>query len=76
MSRILVRRAPTAVVLRRPNGDEITAKSARGGGPSVTVTGTPGELVLFCYGRQAHARVEIVADDATAERLRTAKLGL
>jgi hypothetical protein len=42
----------------------------------VTVAGTPGELVLFCYGRQAHARVEIVADEAVAERLRTAKLGL
>jgi uncharacterized protein (TIGR03085 family) len=76
MARVLVRRAPTGVVLRRPSGDEITAKSARGGGPSVTVTGTPGELVLFGYGRQAHARVEIVADDATAERVRTAKLGL
>src|SRR3954451_8960078 len=76
MARVLVRRAPTGVVLRRPNGEEITAKSPRGGGPSVTVTGTPGELVLFCYGRQDHARVEIVADDATAARLRMAKLGL
>jgi hypothetical protein len=42
---------------------------------SVTVTGPASELLLFAYGRQAHARVEIIAPDDAAARLLEASLG-
>jgi uncharacterized protein (TIGR03085 family) len=72
-ARLMLRRAPVAVVLRRPSGEVV---AGRGGDAPVTVAGPAGELVLFVFGRQGHARVDIVADDATAERLRVARLGL
>jgi uncharacterized protein (TIGR03085 family) len=73
MARVLVRNAPTGVVLARPGRGEIVARKAQ---PSVTVNGPPGELVLFAYGRQAKAKVDVVAPEDVAESLRTAKLGL
>ncbi|MGA5300657.1 TIGR03085 family metal-binding protein [Nucisporomicrobium flavum] len=42
------------------------------GTPAATVTGAPGEIVLFCSGRQSVARVEIAGD----ESIRTAKLNM
>jgi uncharacterized protein (TIGR03085 family) len=75
MSRILARKAPVGVVLRRTNGDEVVAKKPGPDGAVVTVAGPASELLLFTYGRQAHARVEIIAtDDATAAIL-AARLG-
>ena len=47
-----------------------------GSGPSVVVAGDPGELTLFGSGRQPAARVEISGDADSAERLRTARLGV
>jgi len=47
-----------------------------GTGPSVVLTGDPGELTLFGSGRQQAARVEIGGDADSAERLRTASLGV
>jgi hypothetical protein len=63
-------------VLRRTNGDEATAKKAGDDGVSVTVTGPASELLLFAYGRQAHAKVEITAPGADAARLLAATLGI
>ena len=76
MSRVLARRAPVGLVLRRTNGDEATAKKAGDDGVSVTVTGPASELLLFAYGRQAHAKVEITAPNADAARLLAATLGI
>lgn len=76
MSRVLARKAPVGLVLRRSNGDEATAKKAGADGVVVTVTGPASELLLFTYGRQAHARVDIVADGAAAAALIDAPLGL
>ena len=74
-SRILARKAPAGVVLRRTNGDEVVAKKPGPDGVTVTVTGPASELLLFAFGRQAHARVDITAtDDATAALL-GARLG-
>lgn len=46
------------------------------GEPQATISGEPGELAMFVSGRQRAARVTIDADPATADRLRTARLGV
>ncbi|MGC5345995.1 TIGR03085 family metal-binding protein [Streptomyces sp. DT24] len=73
MARVLGRKAPTGLVLRRPNGQ--TAVAHRGT-PVVTVTGEPGELLLFAFGRQDAAKVEVEGDQDAVARLRTAELGM
>ncbi|MGW7054038.1 TIGR03085 family metal-binding protein [Streptomyces sp. NPDC054887] len=72
-ARVLGRKAPVGVVLRRPDGQTAVA---RRGTPVVTVTGEPGELVLFAFGRQEAAQVELEGDKDAIERLRAAKLGI
>lgn len=72
-ARVLGRKAPVGVVLRRPDGQ--TAVAHRGT-PVVTVTGEPGELVLFAFGRQDVARVELEGDKDAIARLQDARLGI
>lgn len=72
--RLMLRRSPVGVVLHRLGGGV-----ALGGpqiGPKVEVTGTAGELLLFCFGRQSHAVVELRGDQDAIARLRDARLGL
>ncbi|GAU68305.1 hypothetical protein SSP35_07_01070 [Streptomyces sp. NBRC 110611] len=73
MARVLGRRSPVGLVLRRPDGQ--TAVAHRGT-PVVTATGEPGELTLFAFGRQEVARVELDGDKEAVARLIDAKLGL
>ncbi|MGI5337367.1 TIGR03085 family metal-binding protein [Streptomyces sp. CA-181903] len=73
MARVLGRKAPVGVVLRRPDGR--TAVGNRGV-PVVTVTGEPGELTLFAFGRQSAARVELEGDEVAKAKLLAARLGL
>ena len=47
-----------------------------GHGPTVVVSGDPGELTLFGSGRQRAARVEVSGDDTLADRLRSSPLGI
>lgn len=72
-ARMLGRGCPVGLVLRRPNGQ--TAVAHRGT-PVVTVTGEPGELLLFAYGRQDAARVELDGDKDAVARAQEASLGL
>ncbi|WP_406149927.1 TIGR03085 family metal-binding protein [Streptomyces sp. NBC_01012] len=72
-ARMLGRRAPVGLVLRRPDGQTAVAHK---GTPVVTVTGEPGELLLFAAGRQDAARVELEGDQDALARLHTAELGL
>ncbi|WP_433548111.1 TIGR03085 family metal-binding protein [Streptomyces sp. CA-294286] len=72
-ARVLGRKSPVGLVLRRPDGQ--TAVAHRGT-PVVTVTGDPGELVLFAFGRQEAARVELDGDKEAVARLHEAKLGI
>ncbi|MGW0546489.1 TIGR03085 family metal-binding protein [Streptomyces altiplanensis] len=72
-ARVLGRKAPVGMVLRRPDGQ--TAVAHRGT-PVVTVTGEPGELVLFAFGRQDVARVELEGDKDAITRLQDARLGI
>ncbi|KWT57496.1 hypothetical protein ADL21_34210 [Streptomyces albus subsp. albus] len=73
LARLLGRRSPVGLVLRRPNGQ--TAVAHRGT-PVVTATGGPGELVLFVYGRQSAADVELDGDKDAVARVLEAQLGL
>ncbi|MDN0194812.1 TIGR03085 family metal-binding protein [Streptomyces sp. S.PNR 29] len=73
-ARLMGRGAPTGLVLRRPNGQ--TAVAHRGT-PVVTVTGEPSELLLFLYGRQSAAQVELDGDKEAIARLHeTKQLGI
>ncbi|MFF8846827.1 TIGR03085 family metal-binding protein [Streptomyces sp. NPDC015127] len=72
-ARLLGRRAPVGLVLRRPDGQ--TAVAHRGT-PVVTVTGEPGELTLFAFGRQEAARVDLEGDTDAIARVRRAELGV
>lgn len=72
-AKMLTKSAPTGVTLA-PDGREPFV--AHEGEPMVTVRGPIGELVLFVYGRQDHALVEIDGTDDAAAQLRAAKFGI
>ncbi|MET8688601.1 TIGR03085 family metal-binding protein [Streptomyces sp. NPDC004732] len=73
-ARLVGRKAPVGLVLRRPDGQ--TAVAHRGA-PVVTVTGEPSELLMFAYGRQAVADVELDGDKGAIATLHESKqLGL
>jgi uncharacterized protein (TIGR03085 family) len=73
IARLCGRRSPVGLVLRRPNGQTVVAHK---GTPVVTATGEPSELLLFAYGRQEAARVELDGDKDAVARVLEADLGL
>ncbi|WP_156723954.1 TIGR03085 family metal-binding protein [Streptomyces apocyni] len=73
-ARVLCRGVPVGLVLRRPNGQTAVGHK---GTPVVTVTGEPGELTMFAFGRQDVADVQQEGDKDAIEKLHGAKqLGL
>ncbi|MFI1967689.1 TIGR03085 family protein [Streptomyces cinnamoneus] len=72
-ARLLGRRAPVGLVLRRPDGRTAVARK---GVPVVTVTGEPGELTLFAFGRTATARVDLDGEDTAIAKLKAGELGI
>ncbi|MBB1253939.1 TIGR03085 family protein [Streptomyces sp. OF3] len=71
--RIYGRKSPVGLVLRRTNGQTAVLRK---GVPVVTVTGEPGELVLYASGRQQVAQVRAEGDEVAVERAARAPLGL
>lgn len=71
MARVLLRRAGMTVKLVCPGFGQRTIGKAPIG---ATVTGPPGEVLLYCFGRKAVARVEVTGDRAA--ELEAAPLGL
>ncbi|WP_405581025.1 TIGR03085 family metal-binding protein [Streptomyces sp. NBC_01092] len=69
-ARLVGRSAPTGLVLRRPDGQTAVAHK---GTPVVTVTGEPSELLLFAYGRQSAAKVELDGDENAIAKLHESK---
>lgn len=67
------RRAPVGLVLKRPDGQTAVARK---GAPVVTVTGEPGELMLFMFGRQAHSVVTAEGAEADVAAVKAAKFGM
>jgi uncharacterized protein (TIGR03085 family) len=73
-ARLMGRGVSTGLVLRRPDGQTVVAHR---GTPVVTVTGEPSELLLFLYGRQQAARVDLDGDKSAIEKLHeTRQLGI
>jgi uncharacterized protein (TIGR03085 family) len=71
----LARRLPgTGLVLRWAG----TARAirARRGSPAASITGSPGELLLFLFGRQGAAQVEVTGPAMAIEAVRGARFGL
>ena len=64
------RPSPFGVVLRW--GDQTF--QAHRGAPVVTITGPPGELLLYAFGRQDHARVDLDGNVAAVDALATTTL--
>lgn len=72
MARLTLRRAPAKVVLRTPQGETV---ATAGRGPQLTVTGEPGELLLFAAGRdEAHVAFDGPSD--LVERVKASRSGL
>ncbi|MER6674283.1 TIGR03085 family metal-binding protein [Streptomyces sp. NPDC000983] len=69
-ARLMGRGTPTGLVLRRPDGQTAVAQR---GTPVVTATGEPSELLLFLYGRQDAADVELTGEKDAITRLHEGK---
>ena len=76
MAPLLVRGVKgTRVILRTADGGERAL--GRADSPhDVTVTGEPGELLIYLSGRRAHAEVKITGSPAGQARLAAAPLGM
>jgi uncharacterized protein (TIGR03085 family) len=72
MARLAFRSSPVGVVLRRSSGDEVAAKR---GPDTVTVTGEPGELLMFAFGRD-EAKVGFEGDQPAIARVKGLSRGL
>ncbi|MFD5324994.1 TIGR03085 family metal-binding protein [Streptomyces sp. NPDC127092] len=73
-ARLVGRKAPVGLVLRRPDGRTVVA---RRGTPVVTVSGEPGELLMFLFGRQDAAKVALDGEQQAVDRLHeTKQLGI
>lgn len=70
----VLRRYPVQVRVVAPGHG--TVVTGRPGTHPLNLTGTPGELLLFISGRQAHARASLDGPVEHTARLRTARLGI
>ena len=67
-ARLLLRSAPTGVVLAREGNGKLDLIVAKNAAPSVTVTGSPAELTLWSMGRTRAAHVTLDGpEDAVAK---------
>ncbi len=71
MGRLLFRRSPVGLVVRRPTGEQAVVKTGRG---LVTIEGEPGEILLHAFGRDA-ARVELRGQPADVDALAASARG-
>lgn len=73
MAKLALRRTPASVAVSAPGLGTVTAGR---GGPAVDLTAPPSELIMFLYGRQAHANVELTGPERITSRMRTARYGV
>ncbi len=70
---LVLRRHPVQVRVTAPGHG--TTVTGRPGTQPVNLTGEPGELLMFLFGRQGHARASLDGPAAHTARLRAARLG-
>ncbi|RZU52999.1 uncharacterized protein (TIGR03085 family) [Krasilnikovia cinnamomea] len=75
-ARLRLRRMRAPGLVRAEGFGEQRVGAPDTGGPTVVLSGEPGELLLFLSGRQPAARVQIEGPEAIKDRLRTAKFGM
>ncbi|MDT5364227.1 MAG: hypothetical protein QOC69_5989 [Mycobacterium sp.] len=72
MARMALSKVPSHVSLRTPEGKTLATV---GRGPTVVVTGDPGELLMFASGRN-EARLTFTGDDDVVRAVREGRSGL
>lgn len=76
-AKLLGRKSPCGLELDITNGGDSPIRiTAKKGDPSVTLRGPAAEIVLFLYGRQAHAKVELSGPEDQVAAVRIAKFGV
>jgi uncharacterized protein (TIGR03085 family) len=73
LARLHLRRFKATVRIECPGYGTVTTGA---GGPAVTLTGEPGELMMFLFGRQRAARVEATGPDDLVAKLVGARFGV
>jgi uncharacterized protein (TIGR03085 family) len=73
-AKLALKRFPASIRLESPGFGSIQAGA--GGPEKATLSGAPGELLLFVFGRQQHARVTVEAPAPLADRLSRSRLGI
>jgi uncharacterized protein (TIGR03085 family) len=73
LARLNLRRIDVTIRVEAPGHGAFTVGD---GAPAVTLSGDPGELVLFFFGRQRAARVEASGPDDLVDKLRRARFGV
>jgi len=71
LSRMMLRKASSGIVARMPGQEPVVLRK---GEPAVTLTGDPGEIVLWTSGRDA-VEIEFDGDPAAVGHLRTLQRG-
>ncbi len=72
LSRLFVRQSPVGVHAEIPGGRTIELKS---GEPTVTISGEPGEILLWLFGRTA-CRVELTGEPDAVDALNAVRRGI
>jgi uncharacterized protein (TIGR03085 family) len=72
----LVRSAGVPVEIRWPGADKERTAVLRKGEDAAVVSGAPGELAMFLFGREQHTGLEFTGSPASVEKLQQAGLGL
>uniref|UniRef100_UPI003D8BD902 TIGR03085 family metal-binding protein n=1 Tax=Gordonia sp. B7-2 TaxID=3420932 RepID=UPI003D8BD902 len=71
IGKMALKNVPATVTLRTDSGEDLVTV---GHGDPVTITGTPGELTLFAFGR-APVDLEFSGDDAAVAAVKASKRG-
>ena len=74
-ARLMFRKAPTGIVLIAEGRGRYAAKLPDAHG-TVVLRGRPGELLLYAYGRQSVAQVDLAGDADDIAALQGAQLGI
>ncbi|MBT0768900.1 TIGR03085 family protein [Kineosporia sp. J2-2] len=69
--KLMLRRADMPVSLQVPGGQPTEMRKGVGG---VVLTGEPGEIAMYLFGRKDHARVQIIGSEEQVARFRAAPM--